>query len=120
MGNTISTVCFLSSLAILLQAELGRGMVRGVATGLLLILVVVGEIIPKALCDAGRVSAAVILSGPLLIWTKLAGPIAATIERTIVDPLARLSGSGRNSTRMPVVALRHCGTSGGRSSPAKR
>jgi len=54
---------------------------------------VVGEIIPKALCDAGRVSAAVILSGPLLIWTKLAGPVAATIERTIVDPLARLSGS---------------------------
>ena len=77
----------------MLQAELGAAWSAGVATGLLLVLVVVGEIIPKALCDAGRVSAAVILSGPLLIWTKLAGPVAATIERTIVDPLARLSGS---------------------------
>ena len=94
MGNTIiNCLFFVITSAILLQAELGAAWSTGVATGLLLVLVVVGEIIPKALCDAGRVSAAVILSGPLLIWTKLAGPVAATIERTIVDPLARLSGS---------------------------
>ena len=94
MGNTIiNCLFFVITSAILLQAELGAAWSAGVATGLLLALVVVGEIIPKALCDAGRVSAAIILSGPLLIWTKLAGPVAATIERTIVDPLARLSGS---------------------------
>ena len=94
MGNTIiNCLFFVITSAILLQADLGAAWSAGVATGLLLILVVVGEIIPKALCDVARVSAAVLLSGPLLVWTKLAGPVAAAIERTIVEPLARLSGS---------------------------
>ena len=59
---------------------------------------------PQSVVRAGRASAAVILSGPLLIW-KLAGP-SPQQSGTIVDPLARLSGSEANKTRMPVVALR--------------
>ena len=109
MGNTIvNCLFFVITSAILLQANLGAAWSAGVATGLLLMVVVFGEIIPKALCDGGRVSAALFLSGPLAFWTKIAGPVAAAVEKFLVDPLARLSGS--EVTQDPDAgrrALRH-------------
>ena len=77
MGNTIiNCLFFVITSAILLQADLGAAWSAGVATGLLLILVVVGEIIPKALCDVARVSAASRVPKQNKILMPVVGPCA--------------------------------------------
>ena len=94
MGNTIiNCLFFVITSAILLQADLGAAWSAGVATGLLLILVVVGEIIPQSLVRCRRVSAAV--SCPDRCWFGPNWPVLwpPPSSRTIVEPLARLSGS---------------------------
>ena len=93
LGNmTINTV-FMTISAVLLLRHAANPIASFIfGVGSLLMLIILGEIIPKISGQTHRVGAASMLGGPLLGLHRLITPLRIIIGRFVVLPLARLVG----------------------------
>ncbi len=93
LGNmTINTIFMTISAVLLLRhgANPLASFIFGV--GSLLLLIILGEIIPKISGQTHRVRAVSLLGGPLLGLHRMITPLRLVIGRFVVIPLARLAG----------------------------
>jgi CBS domain containing-hemolysin-like protein len=106
-GNMLVNISFFS-IAGILTARLGQQIHPAAATvwavGIFVILVLFGEMLPKAIAYANTYPICLIAAIPLYFLLKLLNPVLAAMETVIVKPAVRLAvGSGTaQSASAPV------------------
>lgn len=66
----------------------------GIGVVTVLVLILVGEVLPKLLAGAHRLSYAAIVAGPLLAISRVLSPIRIVVDWFMVTPVTRLVGAG--------------------------
>ena len=92
LGNmTINVLYFVTSSVLLMRADAGFIGLIAMAAVSLLLLILLGEVLPKLWANSRRVTFAVLTAPPLLALHRLIGPLRLVLDRAIVAPLSRLT-----------------------------
>lgn len=76
----------------------------GVGLASVLLMILLAEVIPKAIASAHRTRTAVLLSRPLYAWYLLIGPVRKVMDRYVIGPLARLVRSSSNKSNEALTS----------------
>ena len=92
LGNmTVNVLYFVTSSVLLMRADAGLIGLIAMAAVSLLLLILLGEVLPKLWANSRRVAFAAVTAPPLLALHRLIGPIRLVLDRVIVAPLSRLT-----------------------------
>lgn len=92
LGNmTVNVLYFVVSSVLLMRAETGVIGSALLATGTLLIIVLLGEVLPKMVANSHRSLVASFVAPILLALHGLIAPLRLVLDRAIVQPLSRLT-----------------------------
>lgn len=92
LGNmTVNTLFFVISSVLMMRS--GAGVAGELLLGLitLLTIVLLGEVLPKMIGSARRVTAAKLIAPPLLTFHRVIGPLRRIVSAAIVQPLSALT-----------------------------
>jgi len=106
LGNmTVNVLYFVITSVLLMRAE--TGLVGGLllATAFLLVIILLGEVLPKLVANAGRPAFAAVISPPLLALHRIIGPVRVGLNRLVVAPLSRLTSPAEAPPRLDEVEL---------------
>jgi putative hemolysin len=92
INMTANTLFFVISSGIILMSNSSPLVEFVFALFSLVVLVIVGETLPKLVGNVARVQLAGVLSAPLLFVHRVVGPIRSLLDIGIVSPLSRLVG----------------------------
>jgi CBS domain containing-hemolysin-like protein len=101
LGNmTINVLYFVTSSVLLMRAEtdLAGGLLLAVAS--LLLIIVLGEVLPKLAANAHRRGFASLVAPLLLALHSLIGPLRVVLDRLVVAPLSRLTSPAEAPPRL--------------------
>jgi len=106
LGNTtINTLYFVTSSVLLVRLQGHLALQASVATGTLLGLVVLGEIVPKLAGETRREVVASLIAPPMLALHRVVAPLRVAIARGVVEPLARLTAPQSTPPRLSADEL---------------
>ena len=97
INMTANTLFFVISSGIILMSNSSPLGEFAFALFSLVVLVIVGETLPKLVGNVARVQLACVLSAPLLFVHRVVGPIRRLLDIGIVSPLSRLVGVAQSS-----------------------
>lgn len=101
LGNmTINVLYFVISSVLLMRAEAGLAVGLLLAAAFLLLIILLGEVVPKLVANAGRPAFAAVIAPPLLALHKLIGPLRIGLNRLVVAPLSRLTSPAEAPPRL--------------------
>jgi len=83
-----------------MRAETGLVGALLLAAASLLLIILLGEVVPKLVANAGRPAFAAVIAPPLLALHKLIGPLRIGLNRLVVDPLSRLTSPAEAPPRL--------------------
>jgi putative hemolysin len=92
LGNmTVNVLYFVTSSILLMRADTGivTGLLLAIAS--LLLIILLGEVLPKLVANSRRPAIAAVIAAPLLGLHSLIGPLRALLDRLVVAPLSRLT-----------------------------
>jgi putative hemolysin len=95
-NNIVNTVYFVISSSLAMRMQGGAWVEVVAAVVSLLLLVVVGETLPKLASNLGRRRLVCVLAGPLLLMHSVLGPVRRLLDGVVVAPLVRLAGPPRH------------------------
>ena len=101
LGNmTVNVLYFVTSSMLLMHAETGvaGGLLLAVAS--LLLIILLGEVLPKLVANARRPAFAAVIAAPLLGLHSLIGPLRVVLNRLVVAPLSRLTSPAEAPPRL--------------------
>jgi putative hemolysin len=106
LGNmTANVLYFVTSSILLMRAEVGLVPALLLAAASLLLIVLLGEVVPKLLANAHRTAFAAVTSPPLLALHGLIGPLRIGLNTLVVAPLSRLTSPTDAPPRLDEVEL---------------
>jgi CBS domain containing-hemolysin-like protein len=106
LGNmTINVLYFVTSSVLLMRAETGLVGRLLLAVAALLLIILLGEVLPKLAANARQPAFAALTSPPLLALHKLIGPMRITLDRLVVAPLSRLTSPAEAPPRLDESEL---------------
>jgi CBS domain containing-hemolysin-like protein len=106
LGNmTINVLYFVTSSVLLMRAETGLVGRLLLAAGSLLLIILLGEVLPKLAANARQPAFAALTSPPLLALHKLISPMRITLDRLVVAPLSRLTSPAEAPPRLDESEL---------------
>ena len=106
LGNmTINVLYFVTSSVLLMRAETGLVGRLLLAAASLLLIILLGEVLPKLAANARQPAFAALTSPPLLALHKLIGPMRITLDRLVVAPLSRLTSPAEAPPRLDESEL---------------
>jgi CBS domain containing-hemolysin-like protein len=92
LGNmTINVLYFVVSSILLMRADAGLVGSLLLAIASLLLIILLGEMLPKLVANAHRPGFAAVIAPPLLAVHGLISPLRIILERVVVAPLSRLT-----------------------------
>lgn len=107
LGNMVANVLFfVFSSVLLLRLHAGVVLNTLAAIGTLLLLVLLGEVLPKMLANTKRMTFAGFIAPPLLTLHGLITPLRIVLDRFIVSPLSRLTAPRVPPQRLDERELR--------------
>jgi len=110
LGNMTVNVLFyaISSVLVLrVRHVAGLGAATGVALGTFIIMVLLGDIVPKSLAYANSRSLAAVTAAPAFVVVQVLGPIAMVFRILFLEPVLRLFfGRVRLSRRVSLAEFR--------------
>jgi putative hemolysin len=96
LGNMVVNVLyFVITSVLMLRLALGAMADLGIALAFLLVLVLIGEVLPKIVANTNRTVIAGFVAPPLLAVHGLIAPIRLIVDAFIVSPLSRLTAPPR-------------------------
>ncbi|MGA1266441.1 MAG: hemolysin family protein [Phycisphaerales bacterium] len=95
-NNIVNTVYFVISSSLAMRIQGGAWVEVMAAVVSLLLLVIVGETLPKLASNLGRRRLVCVLAGPLLLMHRILGPVRRLLDGVVVAPLVRLAGPPRH------------------------
>ena len=106
LGNmTVNTLYFVISSVLMLELNVGVVAALGLAIGTLLVMVLLGEMLPKTMAGSSRLRMVSLLAPPLSAFHRLISPLRAALDRFIVAPLSRLTAPGETPAQLSVDEL---------------
>jgi len=106
LGNTtINTLYFVTSSVLLVRLQGHLAVQASIATGTLLGLVVLGEIVPKLAGETRREAVASLIAPPMLALHRVVAPLRVAIAKGVVEPLARLTAPQSKPPRLSADEL---------------
>ena len=106
LGNmTINVLYFVISSVLMMRSGAGAAGQLVMALGVLLLIVLLGEIAPKMLATAQRTRYALVVAPLLLALHRGIGPLRVVLNRGVITPLTRLTAPGRTPPRLTAGEL---------------
>ncbi len=103
LGNMLVSVAFAAVSATLtleiLQANLHASLAVLVTLGPLLVLILLGEVMPKLLAVSHPQHIAMLVSWPAAMLVQAVGPVLWVVQRGLIAPLTRLAAGGQDTRR---------------------
>jgi len=97
---TINVLYFVISSILLMKSDAGAiGEVLLVITTLMLI-VLLGEVMPKLIANSRTVTIALLVAPPLIALHRMIGPLRIAIDKVIVGPLSRLTAPSKTPPQL--------------------
>ncbi|MHC4448330.1 MAG: CNNM domain-containing protein, partial [Planctomycetota bacterium] len=101
LGNmTINVLYFVISSVLLMRAQAGVIGLLALAAGSLLLLILLGEVLPKLLANSRRMAFAALVATPLVAIHQVIAPVRIVLDRAVVAPLSRLTAPGEAPPRL--------------------
>jgi CBS domain containing-hemolysin-like protein len=107
LGNmTVNTLFFVISSVLMMRS--GAGVAGELVAGLITLLTIVlfGEVLPKMIGSARRVTVAKLIAPPLLTFHRIIGPLRTVIAGAIVSPLSALTAPTEAPPQLDEEELR--------------
>jgi len=93
LGNMVVNVLYfvISSVLLIKAVDANVAAKLGIGAGTLLIIIIVGEVIPKLVANSKRTIAAPLVAPPMLAIHRLITPLRRVLDALVVSPLSRLT-----------------------------
>jgi putative hemolysin len=105
-GNmTVNTLYFVISSVLIMHADVGVAAGIALAAGVLLLIVLFGEVLPKLYANAHRMSLALACAPPMLAIHRATTPLRLLVDSVVVSPLSRLTAPTDAPPRLDAAEL---------------
>jgi len=108
MGNMFVNVMYFAIGTVLIlsltkRGEIGAAVGNAINIAAVLLLILVGEVLPKLVASRHALSWSAVVAVPLLVVHRVLSPLRVVLQATVVDPFSRLlAPSGRPVELSPV------------------
>lgn len=93
LNMTVNILYFVCSSVLAMRTD-SAAWQAGIGVVTVLVLILLGEVLPKLLAGAHRLSYAAVIAGPLLAVSRVLSPIRIVVDWFMVTPVTRLVGAG--------------------------
>jgi CBS domain containing-hemolysin-like protein len=105
-GNmTVNTLYFVISSVLIMHADVGVTAGIAMAAGVLIVIVLFGEVLPKLYANAHRITFSLACAPPLLAIHRASTLIRLLVDSIVVTPLSRLTAPSAAPPRLDAAEL---------------
>ncbi|MCC5785175.1 MAG: DUF21 domain-containing protein [Phycisphaerales bacterium] len=111
LNMSVNILYFVFSSVLAMRSE-HAALQAGISVASVLLLILLGEVLPKLLAGAHRLTYAAVVAGPLLVVSRALSPIRIFVDWFMVTPVTRLVGAGELAAPVSHDDLRRLVESG--------